>query len=176
MEILIVQVAMPVELQIAQSLGTVQLPPERQFSRWVERALVQVNRADTIAQQDVCIRLTDAAESQRLNEQYRRLDRPTNVLSFPAQLAETAALLDETELLPLGDLVICLPKVIDEAHSQEKPVEHHLAHLVVHGTLHLLGYDHEDDADAQVMEAIEVAALAGLDIPNPYHAMAGGHA
>lgn len=164
---------MPVELQIADELGAAQLPSEAQFGRWVEHALAQVNRLEAIAQQDVCIRITGAAESQNLNQQYRRLDKPTNVLSFPAQLAETAALLDETELMPLGDLVISLPTVEAEAAEQEKSLEHHLAHLVVHGTLHLLGYDHESDADAEVMEAIEVAALAEVGVENPYAVMEG---
>ncbi|MFK7914419.1 MAG: rRNA maturation RNase YbeY [Pseudomonadales bacterium] len=167
---------MPVELQISDELGALSLPSEQQFGRWVEHALVQVNRADSIAQQDVCIRVTGAAESQRLNRQYRRLDKPTNVLSFPAQLAETAALLDETELLPLGDLVISWPTVVAEAEAQDKLPDHHLAHLVVHGTLHLLGYDHESDADAEVMEAIEVAALAEAGIANPYRVVEGDHA
>lgn len=168
MAIPIVQAVMPVELQVAEQLGAVELPGDRQFARWVERALAQVNRADTIAAQDVCIRITDNAESQRLNHQYRRLDKPTNVLSFPAQLAEAAALLDETEQLPLGDLVLSLPIIVGEARAQQKTVEQHLAHLIVHGTLHLLGYDHETDADAEVMEAIEVSALAELGIDNPY--------
>lgn len=167
---------MPVELQVAPGFDAATLPSEEQFQCWVETALLQVNRADSIAAQDVCIRITDSAESRALNRQYRGSDKPTNVLSFPAQLAEAAQLLDEAEPLPLGDLVIAMPVVTEEAHSQGKSLTAHLTHLVIHGTLHLLGYDHETDDDAQVMEAIETTALAALGIDDPYRLAAGEHA
>lgn len=112
----------------------------------------------------LCIRLCDLSESQTLNLTYRGKDNPTNVLSFPAQLDEPFVHDD----MPLGDLLICWPVLVEEAREQGKLPLHHLAHLLVHGVLHLLDYDHEDDIQAQIMEALEVVVLAELAIDNPY--------
>jgi probable rRNA maturation factor len=106
--------------------------------------------------------LVDEPESRALNERYRGKDRPTNVLSFPAELPE------ELDIPLLGDIVICAPLVAEEASSQGKPVEAHWAHLVVHGVLHLLGHDHQLESEAREMEALEVELLASLGFPNPY--------
>jgi len=107
-------------------------------------------------------RIVDAPESQALNRQYRGKDYPTNVLSFPAEY---------NEFLPydyLGDLVICAPVVEREANEQGKQLLDHWAHMVVHGMLHLQGYDHESDEQAAEMEALEIEILAALGHTNPY--------
>ena len=116
------------------------------------------------AQQDaeVCVRLVDAEEMATLNATYRDRAGPTNVLSFPAALPA------ELNLPLLGDIVICAPVVRAEAAAQHKALQAHWAHMAVHGTLHLLGYDHIDEEDATVMEALESAILADLHYPCPY--------
>ncbi len=165
---------MPVALQVADSAPDPErLPARALFERWAEAALLQVNRAEAIAEQTICIRVTDDDESQALNREYRQQDKPTNVLSFPAELPEALALVSADEPLPLGDLVLSLPVVVAEASAQGKSLQNHLAHLVMHGTLHLLGYDHESDDDAELMESIEIAALAECGIDNPYSSEAG---
>jgi probable rRNA maturation factor len=110
----------------------------------------------------VCVRIVDSAESRRLDREYRGKDKPTNVLSFPAspeELVSTGA---------LGDLVVCAPVVAREAREQGKTLGAHWAHMVVHGTLHLLGFDHEKARAARVMEALEVEILRGLGYQDPY--------
>jgi probable rRNA maturation factor len=108
---------------------------------------------------EVTVRFVDAEEGQMLNRDYREKDYATNVLSF----------VYETTPVVLGDLVVCLPVVQKEAVDQGKTIEAHFAHLIVHGMLHLQGYDHETGAeDAQRMEALETKILAGLGIANPY--------
>ena len=123
-----------------------------------------------IATQSNCeigIACVDNAESQQLNLEYRGKDKPTNVLSFPSDLPdEIAAILDS---FPIGDLVICIPVVLQEAIDQQKiPIEH-FTHMLVHGTLHLMGYDHEtSEQDAEEMEALEIEILKKLGFDNPY--------
>lgn len=114
-------------------------------------------------QREVCLRLIDEDESAQLNKQYRGYDRPTNVLSFPSDVPALPL-----DIPPLGDLAICWPLVISEAAAQHKATLDHLHHLVIHGTLHLLGMDHEETAQAQEMEALEVAVLELLGMTNPY--------
>ena len=106
--------------------------------------------------------VVDANESQTLNRTYRGKDNPTNVLSFPAQIT-----IPEGPVL-LGDIAICWPVVVREAKEQSKSIEHHLAHMVIHGCFHLLGYDHDNDQDAEAMEAKEIGILNNLGYPNPY--------
>lgn len=118
----------------------------------------------------VCIRVTGPGESRRLNREFRDRDRPTNVLSFPASAEEAGA------TGALGDLVICAPVVAREASGQDKTLAAHWAHMVVHGTLHLLGHDHEQPRQARRMERLEVEILAGLGYQNPYVASAAGTA
>lgn len=115
---------------------------------------------------EVTVRIVDNEESQQLNNDYRGKNQPTNVLSFPFE--HPIDLPAEAELSLLGDLVICLPKVIAEAAEQQKPVLNHWAHLVIHGMLHLQGYDHETDQEAELMESLEIKLLAKLGISNPY--------
>ena len=117
---------------------------------------------------DSLIRLVDEAESRQLNRDYRGKDRPTNVLSFPFEAPPEV-------LTPLlGDLVICAPVVVREAREQGKPADAHWAHMLVHGVLHLLGYDHLEPAEADEMEALERDILAGLGFPDPYREEAAG--
>lgn len=133
------------------------LPDEAQFNQWVEAALT--GRKD---EAELCIRLVDPEESRELNHQYRGKDKSTNVLSFPFEVP------DDIPLNLLGDLVICAEVVRREAEEQNKPLHNHWAHMVVHGTLHLIGYDHINDEDAEEMEQLEREILAQLDIPDPY--------
>jgi probable rRNA maturation factor len=111
---------------------------------------------------EVAIRIVGADEGQALNRDYRGKDYATNVLSFPAELPPGV------DLPLIGDLAICAPVVAREATEQGKKPRDHWAHLTVHGTLHLLGYDHIEDAEAEAMEALETRILAGLGIGDPY--------
>jgi probable rRNA maturation factor len=113
---------------------------------------------------ELAVRVVNAAESKRLNARYRGHDKPTNVLSFPVPQLPG----DTRAPRPLGDLVICASVVRDEARQQRKAIRAHWAHLVVHGSLHLLGYDHDRDDEARRMERREVAVLKRFGIPNPY--------
>jgi len=113
------------------------------------------------------VRLVDAREGRAYNEGYRGKAGPTNVLAFPGP---SAMALPAGEQPELGDIIICMPVVVREARDQGKRPRDHLAHLVVHGTLHLLGHDHERAADARVMEALETRVLARLGLPDPYAA------
>nr|WP_228050631.1 rRNA maturation RNase YbeY [Pontibacterium sinense] len=140
-----------------QEVEASDLPSETQFNDWVVAALT--SRKD---EAELCIRLVEADESQALNNQYRGKDKSTNVLSFPFEVPE------DIPLNLLGDLVICAEVVREEALQQKKPLHDHWAHMVVHGTLHLLGYDHINDEDAEVMEQLEREILASLGIPDPY--------
>lgn len=114
---------------------------------------------------EVSVLLTDDEEVRSLNRQWRGKDKPTNVLSFPAP----AQPLPGGMARPLGDVVLAYDTLVRESAEQSKPLAHHLAHLLVHGTLHLLGQDHETgDAQAEAMEALEIVALATLGVPDPY--------
>lgn len=109
------------------------------------------------------LRLSDDAEIRALNRRFRQQDRPTNVLSFPSGDA-----LDVPMPTYLGDIIIARETVLREAQAAGKPVSDHLTHLVIHGVLHLLGFDHQNEAEAEAMEAAEIRLLAALDIPDPY--------
>lgn len=133
------------------------VPAAASFRKWVAAAL-----NGRIREADLAIRIVDDREGRALNRHYRGKDYATNVLSFPAELPEGV------KLPLLGDLVICAPVVAREAAEQGKPVTAHYAHLTVHGVLHLLGWDHEDEKDAEAMEQLEREVLAGLGLPDPY--------
>ncbi|MGH7169079.1 MAG: rRNA maturation RNase YbeY [Gemmataceae bacterium] len=135
------------------------LPSQKKFQRWVGTALRSVGYRRAA---EVTIRLVNAAEGRKLNRVWRQKDYATNVLAFPAGLPPGV----RSPLL--GDLVICAPVVRREAADQGKRLEAHWAHLTVHGTLHLLGYDHEASRQAQEMESLETAILACLGYPDPY--------
>lgn len=126
------------------------LPTEAQFRKWAKAAL----RVDT----QVTIRIVDAEEGRQLNSMYRGKDYATNVLTFP---------LTETPYL-MGDIIICAPVVEAEANSQAKSLEAHYAHLTIHGILHLHGYDHETEAQAELMEGLETSIVTKLGYPSPY--------
>ncbi len=138
-------------LAVQRASRTTGQPSAAALRRWSTAALRGPAR--------VTIRLVDRREGRRLNRDYRRKDYPTNVLTFAYGRDQDAW---------QGDLVLCAPVVKDEARAQRKPLSHHYAHLVVHGLLHLQGYDHERARDAAAMEALEIEILARLSIPNPY--------
>lgn len=146
-----------VDLQIATADENI--PSEASFSAWVAAAL-PADQQDA----ELTIRVVSLAESEALNSQYRNQPKPTNVLSFPSDLPE------EIGIPLLGDLVICAAVVEAEAAAQGKALEAHWAHMVVHGTLHLLGYDHIDDAEADIMEALETQLVTQLGFTAPYEA------
>ena len=145
-----------IDLQIAceQESG---LPTAEQIEQWATAAVQP--KSDEV---EMTVRIVDEAESHALNLNYRGKDRPTNVLSFPFECP------DEVELPLLGDLVICRQVVEREAQEQDKPVMAHWAHMVVHGSLHLLGYDHIEDDEAEKMESLETQIMTGLGFADPY--------
>ena len=116
---------------------------------------------------EVAVVLTDDAAIRVLNRDWRKIDKPTNVLSFPAPRRPAGQGADGTPVL-LGDVVIAYETAAREAADEGKPFAHHLAHLAVHGFLHLMGYDHESEPDALQMEHLETRILAGLEVPDPY--------
>lgn len=138
------------KLSVQYAAENEHLPTRDLFRRWVKAAL----RVDT----EVTIRVVDADEGRELNSMYRGKDYATNVLTFP---------LTEDPYL-MGDIIICAPVVETEALQQQKTFEAHFAHLTIHGVLHLHGYDHEINAEAELMEGIETAIVMKLGYPNPY--------
>ncbi|RPJ67161.1 rRNA maturation RNase YbeY [Alteromonas sediminis] len=134
------------------------LPSPEQLQHWVACVL---NKHDT-RQHEITIRFVEAAESQELNSTYRGKNKPTNVLSFPFEHVP------DVPIPLLGDLVICVPVIIREASEQNKTLQAHFAHMIIHGTLHLLGYDHIQDEEAEEMESLEIQLLAELGIDDPY--------
>ena len=144
-----------IDLQNDDELSGV--PAAIDFLPWIDASLQQ--SYDSLEQ---TIRIVDKSESQALNAQYRGKKVPTNILSFPADVPHI-------EYQCLGDLVICAPLVAAEAEQQHKSVKAHWAHLVVHGMLHLQGFDHESELDANKMEALEVEILSTLGYSNPYN-------
>lgn len=147
---------MIIDLQIAceQESG---LPTAEQIEQWATAAVQP--KSDEV---EMTVRIVDEAESHELNLNYRGKDRPTNVLSFPFECP------DEVELPLLGDLVICRQVVEREAQEQDKPLMAHWAHMVVHGSLHLLGYDHIEDDEAEEMESLETQIMTELGFADPY--------
>ena len=137
-----------ITIQTASKLADV--PAKSQFKKWAKAAL----RVDT----EVTIRIVDAQEALELNSTYRGKDYATNVLTFP--LTEIPHL--------MGDIIICAPVVVAEAAAQKKSLEAHFAHLIVHGVLHLHGYDHETEPQAELMESLEITILQKLGYANPY--------
>jgi len=129
-------------------------------------AAAEIADAD-VGEAEIAVMLTDDAGIRTLNNNWRGIDKPTNVLSFPAlQPTGNAALSDAPRML--GDIAIAYETTRKEADDEQKPFDHHLSHLAVHGFLHLIGYDHENDDDAEAMEGLERQILAQLGIPDPY--------
>ncbi len=142
------QVILDLQLACENHAG---LPDEAQFQRWLDGVIPQFQE-----EAEVTIRLVDEAESHDLNLTYRGKDKPTNVLSFPFEAPAGI------EMPLLGDLIICRQVVEQEAQEQSKPLEAHWAHMVVHGSLHLLGYDHIDDDEAEEMESLETEIMLAM--------------
>ena len=148
------EVILDLQLACEETTG---LPDEALFQRWLDAVLPKFQ-----PQSEVTIRIVDEEESHHLNLTYRGKDKPTNVLSFPFEAPP------EVELPLLGDLIICRQVVEQEAIEQQKSAEEHWAHMVVHGCLHLLGYDHIEDDEAEEMESLETEILAELGYADPY--------
>ncbi|MEC6825150.1 rRNA maturation RNase YbeY [Photobacterium piscicola] len=148
--------AIYLDLQLATADET-ELPTEAEFQQWLNAAVTPFQ-----ANAEVTIRLVDEQESHALNLEYRGKDRPTNVLSFPFEAPP------EIEMDLLGDLIICRQVVEAEALEQPKPLKAHWAHMVVHGSLHLLGYDHIEDDEAEEMEALETEIMQNMGFVDPY--------
>jgi probable rRNA maturation factor len=147
---------------VQDAAGLAGTPPKASLRVWARHALGNAARGE------LTVRIVDEAESAALNSRYRGKHGPTNVLSFGADEPLDPPEAAGAELLPLGDLVICAAVVQREARAQGKPAPAHWAHMVVHGVLHLQGYDHETAGEAATMEARERELLAGLGFPDPY--------
>lgn len=166
-----------IAVEVQRIAETAWLPPDQVFRRWVVAALTAANEADpglhpsgsmkpaSMKSGSLTIRLVDLDEGATLNSTWRHKAGPTNVLAFPGPKLPAAVASQPVEY---GDLVICIPVVEREAADQQKDPVNHLAHLVVHGTLHLLGYTHDAEQNAATMESLETRVLAGLRIPDPY--------
>lgn len=146
-----------VEIQAVYS--SPEQPNAVQIQRWVNTALAEIKH-DT----EIVVRIVDELESAELNQQYRHKQGATNILSFPIEVPEGV----EMDVDLLGDLVVCAPVLAKEAKLQHKEIADHWAHIIVHGVLHLLGYDHLVETDAEEMERKECALLQQLNIKNPY--------
>lgn len=151
------------DVSVGYAVPRTGLPSALSFRKWVAAAL-----ANRIREADLAVRVVGAREGRSLNRHYRGKDYATNVLSFPAELDETIKLPKGVTMPLLGDLVLCAPVVAREAREQKKPLAAHYAHLTVHGSLHLLGWDHDNDTDAACMEQLEREILAGLGVADPY--------
>ena len=160
----------PADIEIQRATGAA-TPSDDKVSAWVAAVLAMAPPATAVGRSNaapagpgaVCVRFVDDDESADLNAAYRGKEGPTNVLSFPAEV-------DLPELRVWGDLVIAAPLVAREAQDQGKAVADHCAHLVVHGVLHLLGYDHQDAAEADQFENLERGVLARFGVADPYAA------
>lgn len=149
---------MTYQIDIENNSQSILIPSQEKCESWITAVLKnqQINEAE------VSVYIVDEDESQELNSQYRGKENPTNILSFPADIPE------EVGIPLLGDLVICAPVVEREALEQQKTVDAHWAHMLVHGSLHLLGYDHIEDDEAELMEALETNIITGLGFSAPY--------
>jgi probable rRNA maturation factor len=144
-----------VDIQMASA--SEEAPDPQSIERWIGAAI-----GDQRGSTELSVRIVDAEEGQALNEQFRGSTGATNVLSFPFEN-------ESPEPLPLiGDIVICAPVVAKEAREQNKTLNAHWAHMMIHGVLHLLGYDHQNENDANLMESLETEIMQGLGFPPPY--------
>lgn len=156
--------ALTVTVDVQMVCDDADVPPAERMQDWIAKTLLAAAKPggpDT----DVSVRVVGSDEMRTLNNKYREQDKPTNVLSFPS--GDVAGLPAEAAR-PLGDIVICAAVVRDEATAQNKAIADHWAHMLVHGTLHLIGYDHIDDGEAADMEQLEASILAESGVANPY--------
>jgi probable rRNA maturation factor len=147
---------MTIEIEVQNASSFIPVPSDLQFEHWAVAALPEQGDVELL------IRLVDLEESRQMNARFSNRDKPTNVLSFPAGLPQ------EIDLPLLGDIIICAPLVAEEAQEQGKDPQAHWAHLTIHGTLHLLGYDHQTGKETAEMEALECRLLQSLGFPDPY--------
>lgn len=156
-------------MKLSLSLQQAFVAPELVLKRAYVKKIIESTLRHIDVDQDceIGIACVDLDESQQLNLEYRKKDKPTNVLSFPSELPEE--ILPMLDAWPMGDLVICIPVVLQEAIEQQKAPLEHFSHMLVHGVLHLMGYDHEtSEQDAEEMEALEIEILTQLGFDNPY--------
>lgn len=151
------------DVSVGYAVPRAGLPSAMSFRKWIAAAL-----ANRIREADLAVRIVGAREGRALNRHYRGKDYATNVLSFPADVAGDVKLPKGVTMPLLGDLVLCAPVIAKESREQKKPLLDHYAHLTVHGALHLLGWDHDDEHDAECMEQLEREILTGLGIEDPY--------
>ncbi len=149
---------MTYQIDIENNSQSATIPSSDKCEAWIAAVL----KNQQIDEAEVSVYIVDEGESQELNSQYRGKEKPTNILSFPADIPE------EVGVPLLGDLVICAPVVEREAQEQQKMLDAHWAHMLVHGSLHLLGYDHLEDDEAELMEALETDIMLGLGFSAPY--------
>jgi probable rRNA maturation factor len=147
---------MTIVINIQYATGSKDVPDRRKISKWVRLALAGIREAAVLT-----IRIVDAKEAAVLNKTWRGINKATNVLSFPA---------GDNPLMPelMGDIVICAPVISREAAEQDKTAHAHWAHMIIHGVLHLAGYDHTGKRDAKKMESLEIEKLESINFPNPY--------
>lgn len=147
---------MTLHIDIQYATVSESVPDRRKITKWAKLSLAQI-RDEAI----LTIRIVDTKESARLNRSWRGINKSTNVLSFPA---------GDNPMMPelLGDIILCTQVIIREAREQKKQGDAHWAHMVIHGILHLTGYDHVKNRDAKIMESIEIEKLQSIKIPNPY--------
>ena len=154
---------MPLHLDLDLAYESAGLPSSDAIQHWIERTIDSQSKHPAAKEDaEISIRIVDKAEISELNQQYRNKVGPTNVLSFPCDLPEGV------DVPLLGDIVISAPTVSEEAQAQSKTELAHWAHLLVHGTLHLLGYDHITDEEATEMEQLEIQILQAFGYPDPY--------
>lgn len=156
---MIPEVEVDLQVAIAEKNG-LYLPNNQELAEWAAITLAKVNYEEPTV--SVSIRVVSEDEITELNKNYRNIDKPTNVLSFPYEA------LPDVEIDLLGDIVVCAAVMQIEAQQQSKNIEQHWAHIIIHGVLHLLGFDHAEDTTAEEMESLEVSILSSLGIPNPY--------
>ena len=150
---------MNIQIDVTNSHNYAEIPSEKDFTIWALAAL-----HDQFDQVDLSICLVNLEESADFNQRYRHKEGPTNVLSFPFEVPEGF----ELDTHSLGDLIICVPLMAREAREQNKDLHFHWAHLVIHGVLHLQGFDHVEEDEAVAMELTETKILQSLNFPNPY--------
>ena len=152
---------MPLQVDISNASQSKNIPSNEDIHLWVSAAITEPNN-DSGKTCELSIRIVDAKEISQLNSTYRHKSTETNVLSFPAELPASV------DICLLGDIVICAPVVSAEAQQQNKTLPAHWAHMLIHAALHLQGYDHIEEQDANIMESREIELLDQLGFPNPY--------